>query len=196
MHVDLSDKNPLTILGPDFTLVDLLAVFSHGSHRVIIQDNSPSGDSESQRRIRGTISDRRTLSWFLEGRAGTYKCNDSDPAAGETSTIIENDLRPLLLSSLLDLSIITSEVVSFPSNAAVLDAMVAMSSQGLSSLPIVDALSNSLISVISVTDIGKVSDFNFYFQPRSIRTVQIVIPTGSKIFTLPLADFIKLIKVS
>ena len=153
---DLSDKNPLITLPATATLLDLLQVFSRGTHRVVLYSSLPELSSPAQStraqkplQVVGLVSDRHALSWFITN-APKY----SEPS-----------LEPLLEASLSSLRIVTQDVVSKSSTASVLDAMQTMSEEGLSSLPIVDVASGRLLSVVSVNDIGKVRQVDIVREP-------------------------------
>jgi predicted transcriptional regulator len=66
---------------------------------------------------------------------------------------ISNSLHSLSLPSLN----IYSAVVASTSSKSVLDAMKLMSEEGVSSVAVVEEETGSLLSAVSVTDIGKVS---------------------------------------
>lgn len=88
------------------------------------------------------VSDRRLLDWFA-----SY--------AKETPSLqhfLSNSLHSLSLPSL---NIYTS-VVATTSNDTVLDAMMLMSEEGVSSVAVIDDETGNLLSAVSVTDIGKV----------------------------------------
>jgi len=163
---NLSGKNPLQTLSSTATLLDVLELFSQGRHRVVI--NSPSAStvapstSALRRAPQGLLSDRQTLAWFLKS----------------LSRFQSPSLEPLLSTPLEALQITTRDVIFMPSDTILLEAMKAMSEDGLSSLPVVDSVTGRLISVVSVNDIGK-----------------IVVPAQDKaILTLPLSEFVKHIK--
>jgi len=165
---NLSGKNPLQTLHSSATLLDILEIFAQGRHRVVINSPAvstvaPSGSPESRTKTpQGLLSDRQALTWFLK----------SIPRFTSPS------LQPLLSMPLEALQITTNDVMFIPSDTILLEAMKIMSADGLSSLPIVDAISGRLISVVSVNDIGK-----------------IVVPAQDKaILTLSLAEFVKRIK--
>ncbi|KZS87274.1 hypothetical protein SISNIDRAFT_419820 [Sistotremastrum niveocremeum HHB9708] len=127
---DLSDKNPLVLLQHDATLLDLLQVFSRGTHRVLIEteDGRPAG----------MVSDLSLVGWFLA------HCNDYP------------NLHSTLEAAIAQLGLYTNHVVSLPADSVLLDAMKILSEQGLSSVAIVNPLDGYLLSAVSVTDIGKI----------------------------------------
>ncbi|KAJ7598855.1 hypothetical protein C8J56DRAFT_915189 [Mycena floridula] len=156
--VNLSDKNPMQILPNDASVFSLLEIFARGSHRALIQCPSPSTD------FLGIVSDRSLLAWF-----SIY--------AQETPSFLQYLSSPLLGLSLPSLDLYSS-IVAATSNDTVLDAMKMMSEEGVSSVAVLDDETGSLLSAVSVTDIGK-----------------IVVPSQSnQILSTPLNQFISQIK--
>ncbi|KAF9004890.1 hypothetical protein BDZ89DRAFT_1237035 [Hymenopellis radicata] len=155
---NLSQKNPLVTLPYDSTIISLLEQFSRGTHRVLIQGPSPSSD------FLGMVSDHRLLTWF-----SLYASRSPS-----LQMYLSNPLHSLALPSLhLDASVIAAT-----SHATVLDAMKLMSEEGVSSIAVVDEGTETLLSAVSVTDIGK-----------------IVVPSESNhILSAPLQQFIAQIK--
>jgi CBS domain-containing protein len=90
----------------------------------------------------GMVSDRGLLSWVFT------HCENSSSLRQLTS----NSLQHLALPS-LD---IHTSVVASKSSDCVLDAMKLMSEQGVSSIAVLDDDTGTLLSAVSVTDIGKV----------------------------------------
>jgi hypothetical protein len=104
---------------------------------VLIQSAPPSVD------YLGIVSDRGLLSWF-----SSY--------AQETPSLqrfLSNSLHVLSLPSLN----IYSSIIASTSTSTVLDAMRLMSEQGVSSVAVLEDETGTLLSAVSVTDIGKVS---------------------------------------
>jgi CBS domain-containing protein len=156
---NLSEKNPLETLPHDASILSLLAVFSRGTHRVLIQSAPPSAG------YLGVVCDRQLLSWF-------YSYAERTPSFMQ---LLSNPLYSLSLPSLN----IYSAVVASTSRSTVLDAMKLMSEEGVSSVAVVDEETGTLLSAVSVTDIGK-----------------IVVPSQSnQILSTPLHQFISQIKV-
>ncbi|KAF9239788.1 hypothetical protein BU15DRAFT_46339 [Melanogaster broomeanus] len=133
---NLSEKNFLEILPYDATAISLLSVFARGTHRVLLQSPSPSST------YLGMVSDTRLLSWF-----STYA--EHAPAF---QSYLANPLSALSLPSLH----MYSSVISTSSTAQVLDAMCLMSEQGVSSVAVIDEELGTLLSAVSVTDVGKI----------------------------------------
>ncbi|PFH48662.1 hypothetical protein AMATHDRAFT_5574 [Amanita thiersii Skay4041] len=133
---NLSEKNPLEILPEDASILDLLKVFSLGTHRVLVRSCT------NEQEYLGMVSDGRLLSWFASYAKET-------PAFKKYSS---NTLNSLYLPSLN----LNSAVVSSTSNETVLDAMKLMSEEGVSSIAILDEETGNLLSAVSVTDIGRV----------------------------------------
>ncbi|KAG8216796.1 hypothetical protein J3R82DRAFT_7044 [Butyriboletus roseoflavus] len=133
---NLSEKNFLEILPYEATIVSLLAVFARGTHRVLVSSPSPSET------YLGMVSDMALLSWF-----SAYA--DQTPAF---QSYLSNSLYALTLPSLH----MYSSVVATSSTAQVLDVMRLMSEQGVSSVAVIDEESGTLLSAVSVTDVGKI----------------------------------------
>ncbi|KAF8438202.1 hypothetical protein L210DRAFT_3622160 [Boletus edulis BED1] len=133
---NLSEKNFLEILPDEATIVSLLAVFARGTHRVLVCSPSPSNT------YLGMVSDMGLLSWFSAYAERT-------PAF---QAYLKNSLYALTLPSLY----MYSSVVATSSTAQVLDVMRLMSEQGVSSVAVVNEDSGTLLSTVSVTDIGKI----------------------------------------
>ncbi|KAH0835953.1 hypothetical protein J3R83DRAFT_9879 [Lanmaoa asiatica] len=133
---NLSEKNFLETLPCEATIVSLLAVFARGTHRVLVSSPSPSDT------YLGMVSDMGLLSWF-----STYA--DRTPAF---QSYLTNSLYALTLPSLHAYS----SVVATSSTAQVLDVMQLMSEQGVSSVAVIDEDSGTLLSAVSVTDVGKI----------------------------------------
>ncbi|OCH89284.1 hypothetical protein OBBRIDRAFT_29150 [Obba rivulosa] len=155
---NLSEKNPLETLSHDATLISLLSVFARGTHRVLIRSPPPSNS------FLGMISDRHVLSWFM-----TY--------AQQTPSLlrfITNPLHSLALPSLY----LYMAVIAAKATECVLDAMRLMSDEGVGSVAVIEEETGSLLSAVSVTDIGK-----------------IVVPAQSNhILSMSLGQFVALIK--
>ncbi|KAI0064227.1 hypothetical protein BV25DRAFT_1898733 [Artomyces pyxidatus] len=157
---NLSEKNPLVELPHDASIIALLGIFSSGTHRVLIK--SPP-DAES--RYLGIISDRRLLDYFSS-------------FARPSSSFFRYISTPLSSLPLPSLNL-HWEVVAVRSRETVLDAMRSMSELGVSSAAIVDEDTGSLLSAVSVTDVGKT-----------------VVPSQSnQILTMPLQQFVTQIKM-
>ena len=96
----------------------------------------------------GMVSDCRLLSWFNSYARET-------PSFGK---YLYNPIQSLSLPSLN----LNDAVVAATSSASVLDAMKLMSEQGVSSIAVLEENSGTLLSAVSVTDIGKAcSPFSF-----------------------------------
>ena len=104
----------------------------------LIQAPPPSTD------FLGIVSDQSLLSWFA-----TH--SQSIPSL---LSYLSNPLSSLNLSSLY----LYTAVVAAKASDTVLDAMKLMSDQGVSSVAVIEEENGSLLSAVSVTDIGKVRD--------------------------------------
>lgn len=151
--IDLSEKNFLEILPYEATIVSLLAIFARGTHRgrrsinqrlesmlnadtVLVSSPSPCDT------YLGMVSDMALLSWF-----SAYA--EQTPAF---RSHLSNSLYALTLPSLH----MYSSVIAASSTAQVLDVMRLMSEQGVSSVAVIDEELGTLLSAVSVTDVGKV----------------------------------------
>ncbi|KAF8830476.1 hypothetical protein HHX47_DHR2001128 [Lentinula edodes] len=164
---NLSEKNPLHTLPYDATVVSLLEVFARGAHRVLIKSNS---SETSEEEFIGIVSDRRLLTWFLS----FAQQSESE----SLRTYLSNPLSSFS-DSLPSLNLFAS-VVATVSTEPVLEAMKLMSEEGVSSIAVLEEEGGTLLSAVSVTDIGK-----------------IVVPSQSnQILSLSIQHFISLIKSS
>ncbi|KAH7919305.1 hypothetical protein BV22DRAFT_1041057 [Leucogyrophana mollusca] len=155
---NLSEKNFLETLPYEAALLSLLSVFSRGTHRVLIRAPAPSTAHI------GIVSDRRLLTWF-----STYA-----QRTPSFQNYLSNSLYSLHLPSLH----MYASVVAAMASEQVLDAMRLMSEQGVSTVAVIDDELGTLLSAVSVTDIGK-----------------IVVPSQSnQILSTPLHQFIAQIK--
>ncbi|KAF8474400.1 hypothetical protein DFH94DRAFT_636020 [Russula ochroleuca] len=170
---NLSDKNPLVELPHDASVIALLAVFSTGTHRVLVK--SPAGSSESHL---GMISDRRLLAYFSAFARSSSGALPPLPSIQPSSSFLRYVSNPLSLLPLPSLNL-HSEVVAVHSGNTVLDAMGKMSELGVSSVAVLVEEGGSLLSAVSVTDIG-----------------QMVVPSQSNhILTMPIHQFVSEIKM-
>ena len=103
------------------------------------------------------VTDRALMRYF-------HSHAKSSPALAR---YLSNPLHSLSLPSLN----LRSDVVSCSSAETVLDAMKAMSEQGVSSVAVIEdtpgSSSVSLLSAVTVTDIGKVSEMSGPFQSEA-----------------------------
>ena len=152
--LDLSEKNNIEILPYDATLISLLEVFARGSHRSMfclpfcysLNDglffSALIRSSDDPQEFIGMVSDHQLLKWFALYARET-------PSFQE---YLSNPIQSLSLPS-LDLN---KAVVSATSSKIILDAMKLMSEEGVSSIAVVEDRNGTLLSAVSVTDIGKV----------------------------------------
>ncbi|KAG9313501.1 hypothetical protein JVU11DRAFT_5827 [Chiua virens] len=155
---NLSEKNFLEVIPYEATIISLLGIFARGTHRVLIASPPPSN------KYLGMVSDMGLLDWF-----SAYAKRTS-----AFQTYLTNSLCVLTLPSLH----VYSSVIVASSAAQVLDVMRLMSEQGVSSVAVIDEESGTLLSAVSVTDVGK-----------------IVVPSQSnQILSTPVYQFISKIK--
>ncbi|KAG8924824.1 cell separation during budding [Tulasnella sp. 418] len=170
---NLSEKDPLVTLPRNASLLDLLKIFSRGTHRVLLMElDNPDVPV-------GMVSDRQLVRWFMDT---AY----SHPTIQQTLQTPLNELpvfrwcTPPTTPSPGPSGHIApvTPVVSCTSDETILDAMSIMSKEGVSSVAVVDPTTGFLLSAVSVTDIGK-----------------IVAPSQNKrILSTPLSQFIAQIK--
>jgi hypothetical protein len=91
------------------------------------------------------VSDRRLLSWF-------------DSYSRETLSFKKYLSNPIQSLSLPSINL-NAAVIAAESSATILDAMKLMSEGGVSSIAVVEENHGTLLSAVSVTDIGKASHF-------------------------------------
>ncbi|KIK68590.1 hypothetical protein GYMLUDRAFT_36047 [Collybiopsis luxurians FD-317 M1] len=162
---NLSEKNPFQTLPYDATIVSLLEIFARGTHRVLISSSSPSINDQD---VIGIVSDRRLLAWFL---------SFAQQSESESLRVFLSNPLQSFSESLSSLNLFAS-VIATLSTAPVLEAMKLMSEEGVSSIAVLEEEGGTLLSAVSVTDIGK-----------------IVVPTQSnQILSMPLHQFISMIK--
>ncbi|KAI0000147.1 hypothetical protein BJV74DRAFT_821878 [Russula compacta] len=170
---NLSDKNPLVELPHDASVVALLSVFSTGTHRVLVK--SPAGSSDSHL---GMISDRRLLAYFSAFSCSSNGAVPPLPSVQPSSSFLRYASNPLSSLPLPSLNL-HFEVVAVHSGNSVLDAMRMMSDLGVSSVAVLDEEGGSLLSAVSVTDIG-----------------QTVVPSQSnQILTMPIHQLVSQVKL-
>ncbi|KAI0287491.1 hypothetical protein BC826DRAFT_1044152 [Russula brevipes] len=158
---NLSDKNPLVELPHNASVIALLAVFSTGTHRVLVKSplNPPNLTSAA----------------FARSSSGTVPPLPSVQPSSSFLRYVSNPLSSLPLPSLN----LHSEVVAVHSRNSVLDAMRMMSEMGVSSVAVLEEEGGSLLSAISVTDIG-----------------QTVVPSQSnQILTTPIQQLVSQVKM-
>ncbi|KAI0029232.1 hypothetical protein K488DRAFT_88932 [Vararia minispora EC-137] len=169
---NLSEKNPLVELSHDANIIDLLGAFSNGVHRVLVKapEDAP-GPSHL-----GIVTDTRLLSYFatfarpstpsgsapsspisfsptpLSSGARFSPVSPSIPSSTTFQRYLGNTLQSLPLPSLN----LYTDVIALRARAdSVLDAMRMMSELGVSSVAVLDDETGSLLSAVSVTDIGR-----------------------------------------
>lgn len=170
---NLSEKNPLVELPHDASVYALLAIFSSGTHRVLVK--SPAGSPESHL---GMISDRRLLAYFNAFAHSPSGATPPLPSIQPSSSFLRYVSNPLSSLPLPSLNL-HFEVVAVHSGNSVLDAMRRMSELGVSSVAVLEEEGGGLLSAISVTDVG-----------------QTVVPSQSnQILTMPIQQLVSQIKM-
>lgn len=91
------------------------------------------------------ISDRRLLSWF----------DSYSRTTPSFKKYLSNPIQSLSLPSIN----LNAAVIAAESSATILDAMKLMSEGGVSSIAVVEENHGTLLSAVSVTDIGKAYHF-------------------------------------
>jgi CBS domain len=125
--------------------IDLLFV-----HPVLVK--SPAGSPESHL---GMISDRRLLAYFNATAQSSSNATPPLPPIHPSSSFLRYVTNPLSSLPLPSMNLYF-EVVAVHSSNTVLDAMRMMSDLGVSSVAVLEEEGGSLLSAISVTDIGQV----------------------------------------
>jgi CBS domain-containing protein len=130
----------------------MVLVPSHTYHNTPVLVKSPPGSSESHL---GMISDRRLLAYFSAFARSSSGAVPPLPTIQPSSSFLRYVSNPLGVLPLPSLNL-HSEVVAVHSGNTVLDAMGKMSDFGVSSVAVLVEEGGSLLSAISVTDIGQV----------------------------------------
>ncbi|KAG8992283.1 cell separation during budding [Tulasnella sp. JGI-2019a] len=160
---DLSQKNPLVTLPPNASLTSLLSIFSRGTHRILIVD-------ETTGQAHGLIEDRQLVRWFTDH-------------ASEQPFILSTLATPLSELTFLPYIAYPHPVISASSDDSILDAMRLMSNEGVNSIAVTDPGSGNLHAAVTVTDIGKIvapsQDKRIIFMPISQLVARIKAPLGS-----------------
>ncbi|KAI9474379.1 hypothetical protein BX667DRAFT_470077 [Coemansia mojavensis] len=125
---DLSHLNPFYSVVPETTVAQVAQVFAKGAHRVAVM--------ESERAIRGILSQARVVRFFFE---------HSDDAASAAEKL-------LLDASLESLRLVTRDVVTVSPDTPVLKALSLLESHRITSLPLVDA-AGCLVGNLSLSDV-------------------------------------------
>jgi CBS domain-containing protein len=129
----------------------MVLVPSHTYHNLPVLVKSPAGSSESHL---GMISDRRLLAYFSAFARSLSGAVPPLPPIQPSSSFLRYVSNPLGVLPLPSLNL-HLEVVAVHSGNTVLDAMGKMSDLGVSSVAVLEE-GGSLLSAISVTDIGQV----------------------------------------
>ncbi|TFY78696.1 hypothetical protein EWM64_g5315 [Hericium alpestre] len=205
----VSKKNPLAEVEHDASVIALLGIFSSGKHRVLIksptrelggsrylgmvsdrslltyfsnfahQGSSPSSPTPSSPSLLSTspslLSTSPSLLSTSPALSSTSPLSPLPSSASSFLRYLSNPLSSLPLPSLN----LYWEVVAVKASDSVLDAMRRMSELGVSSVAVVEEESGTLLSAVSVTDIG-----------------QIVVPSQSnQILSAPLHKLVASIKL-
>lgn len=150
----------LSLFSPSFPLVHTevlptsltVLVPSHTYDNPPVLVKSPADSSESHL---GMISDRRLLAYFSAFARSSSGAVPPLPSIRPSSSFLRYVSNPLGVLPLPSLNL-HSEVVAVHSSNTVLDAMGMMSDLGVSSVAVLVEEGGSLLSAISVTDIGQV----------------------------------------
>lgn len=153
---------------------------------------SPAGSSESHL---GMVSDRRLLAYFSAFARSSSAAVPPLPSIKPSSSFLRYVSNPLSLLPLPSLNL-HSEVVAVHSANTVLDAMGMMSDLGVSSVAVLVEEGGSLLSAVSVTDIGQVGADHFSWYGSDDIHPQTVVPSQSNhILTMPVQQLVSQIKV-
>jgi len=191
---NLSEKNPLSTLPSTATLIDLLELFAKGIHRVLIR--APASSSS----FLGCTSAFSLLRYFLSSTPTVTLQNTTNGPPSREDALPLSPIPPSWhtylstpLHSLSDLPSLSlhGHVAHISASSSVLDAMRTLSLEGVRSVAVVSAENSaagsetseagplSLLSTISVTDIGKI----------------VTASDDKSILNLPVSQFVSLIKL-
>jgi len=190
---NLSEKNPLSILPSTATLIDLLAIFAKGIHRVLIR--AP----ESSSSFLGCTSAFSLLRYFLSSTPTVTLHKTNGPPSNDDALPLSpippswHTYLSTPLHSLSDLPSLSlhGHVAHVSASSSVLDAMRSLSLEGVRSVAVVseDSSSNgpggsevghlTLLSTVGVTDIGKL----------------VTASEDKSILNIPVSQFVSMIKL-
>ncbi|KAJ2850589.1 cell separation during budding [Coemansia brasiliensis] len=125
---DLSHLNPFYSVVPETTVAQVAQVFAKGAHRVAVM--------ESERAIRGILSQARVVRFFFE--------HSDDATSGAEKLLLD--------ASLESLRLVTRDVVTVSPDTPVLKALSLLESHRITSLPLVDA-AGCLVGNLSLSDV-------------------------------------------
>jgi hypothetical protein len=166
--------------------IDLLFVL----YPVLVK--SPAGSPESHL---GMISDRRLLAYFCTTAQSSSDATPPLPPIHPSSSFLRYVTNPLSSLPLPSMNLYF-EVVAVHSSNSVLDAMRMMSDLGVSSVAVLEEEGGSLLSAISVTDIGQVGADCSSTLGLVLTSAQTVVPSQSnQILTMPIQQLVSQIKV-
>ncbi|ORX75020.1 hypothetical protein DL89DRAFT_203183, partial [Linderina pennispora] len=130
---DMSHMNPFYSVLPETTVAQIVGVFASGTHRVAVM--------QSEREIRGILSQTRVVRYFFEHCAGPQA---TDPQAVQINGLLDRTLQ--------DLGLVTGNVVMAKPTTPVLQALSLLERWHISSVAIVED-NQRLVGNLSVTDI-------------------------------------------
>ncbi|KAJ2551303.1 cell separation during budding, partial [Coemansia sp. RSA 1933] len=153
---DLSHMNPFYSVVPETTLAQVGAVFAKGAHRVAVM--------QSERTIRGILSQARVVKFFFEHSGGNSM---QDFIMGQTiheeeaeqKVLVGAEESAILDRTLRDLGLVTNDVVVAHPGTPVIQALSLLERWHISSIAIVDEeqegtrRKKQLVGNLSVTDI-------------------------------------------
>ncbi|KAJ2654736.1 cell separation during budding [Coemansia sp. RSA 1200] len=159
---DLSRTNPFYAVVPEATVAQVGAVFAKGAHRVAVM--------QSERTIRGILSQARVVKYFFEHSGNTIQgSSDHQPhaaaaaaaAAGAGRVWVAPEESAILDKSLRELGLVTNDVVVAHPSTPVIQALSLLERWHISSIAIVEEPSGAkdtqqqgrLVGNLSVSDI-------------------------------------------
>lgn len=156
---DLSGKNPLVVMSCEAPLLELLSIFSTGTHPYLAQtllshasltrsDRSFSPGTHRVLLLPSTPTPTQPFTGVLSDRHLLRHISNASRTLKNTT---------MLSQTISQLKLANRDVVKMGESKTVLDAMRVMSEEGVSSLAVVDETTGCLAGAVSVVDIGKVS---------------------------------------
>ncbi|KAJ1898259.1 cell separation during budding [Kickxella alabastrina] len=136
---DMSHVNPFYSVLPETTVAQIASVFAKGTHRVAVM--------ESERTIRGILSQTRIVRYFFEHCVPQHTPNHTDAAP----MISESEDR-LLDRSLRSLGLVTRDVIVAKPTTPVIQALSLLEQNHVSSLALVND-AGCILGNLSIADV-------------------------------------------
>ncbi|KAJ1662459.1 cell separation during budding [Coemansia sp. RSA 1813] len=151
---DLSHMNPFYSVVPETTVAQVGAVFAKGAHRVAVM--------QSERTIRGILSQARVVKYFFEHTTGSTQdvVQQTIPEDATSRVRVAPEESAILDKSLRELGLVTNDVVVAHPTTPVIQALSLLERWHISSIAIVEEdisgrakKAKQLVGNLSVTDI-------------------------------------------